>query len=198
MYRYAVAPSSVSATGRIYCRRVEISAVRASRGYKPRYVSYNDRRARGLVIWRPCTVYTWRGCPRVGSARVPICRDVVYVRISTRVVRAVVRSYYACTVTHTCSVRMCAVVSNYGASMLIVYSTGHALSRRYCTGTGVQGVPLRGEDLTPIPNSKLRQARPVLLAPIYDRSVVHYGHVERAVGRATRVWTRKGIRETTP
>ena len=28
-------------------------------------------------------------------------------------------------------------------------------------------------------------------------SVVHYGHVWRAVDRATRVWTRKGIRETT-
>ena len=30
-----------------------------------------------------------------------------------------------------------------------------------------------------------------------DEAVVHYGHVWRAVGRATRVRTRKGIRETT-
>ena len=74
----------------------------------------------------------------------PISCDVVHVCSRTRVIRVVVRSYYASTVTHRCSVRICAVVSNYVASNLIVYSTRHALSRRYCTGTGVPGVSLRG------------------------------------------------------
>ena len=63
---------------------------------------------------------------------------------STRVVRAVVGNYYACTVAHTCSSSIRAVARNSGASILIVYSTRHALGGRYCTGTGVPGVPLRG------------------------------------------------------
>ena len=80
----------------------------------------------------------------MGSARVPIGRDVVYVYNSTRVARGVDRSYYACTVTHTCSVRIHAIVSNCGAIILIRYSTQHTQGCRYCTGTGVRGVPLRG------------------------------------------------------
>ena len=50
-------------------------------------------------------------------ACVPIGRGVMYVYSSTRVVCAVSCGYYACTVMHTCSVRICAVVSNYGASI---------------------------------------------------------------------------------
>ena len=79
---------------------------------------------------------------------------------STRVIRAVAGNYYACTVVHRCSSSARAVVSNSGASILIVYNTRHALGGRYCTGTGVQGVPLRGSDLIPVPNSKQGQARP--------------------------------------
>ena len=74
----------------------------------------------------------------------PIGCCVAYVYSSTRVVRGVVYRYYACTVAHTCSSSICAVVSNCGARILIVYSTRHALGGRYCTGTGVQGVTLRG------------------------------------------------------
>ena len=77
-------------------------------------------------------------------ARVTIGGDVVYVYIRTRVVLAVCRTYYACTVTHTCSVRIRAVVSNYGPSALIVYSTRHAVAGRYCTGTCVRGVSPKG------------------------------------------------------
>ena len=56
-------------------------------------------------------------------ARVPIGRDVVYVYNSTRVIRAVARSYYARTVAHTCNGRARTVVMNCDASILIVYST---------------------------------------------------------------------------
>ena len=91
------------------------------------------------------TVYTWAGVPTCRErARVPTGCCVAYVYSSTRVVRAVVYGYYACTVAHTCSSSIRAVVSNSGASILIVYSTRHALGGRYCSGTGVQGVPLRG------------------------------------------------------
>ena len=77
-------------------------------------------------------------------ALVPINRGVAYVYRSTRVVRAVVRSYYECIVAHTCSGSIRAVVSNCGASFLIVYSTRHVLRGSYCTRKAVQGVPLRG------------------------------------------------------
>ena len=90
----------------------------------------------------------------------PISHGVAYVYSSTRVVRAVVGGYYACIVAHTCGGSIRAVLSNSGVSILSVYSTRHALGCRYCIGTCVRGVPLRGWDLTPVPNSKLRQPRP--------------------------------------
>ena len=49
----------------------------------------------------------------------PISRDVLYVYITTRVVPAIVRSNYACSVMHTCSGRARTVVSNCGASFLL-------------------------------------------------------------------------------
>lgn len=76
--------------------------------------------------------------------RVPIGRDVVYVYNSTHVVRAVGRSYYACTVAHSCSVRIRAKREYYGATTLILCSSRHALRGGYCIGTGIQGVPLKG------------------------------------------------------
>ena len=52
------------------------------------------------------TVYTWAGVPTCRKrARVPIGRCVAYVYSSTRVVRAVVYGYYACTVAHVSSMR---------------------------------------------------------------------------------------------
>ena len=36
---------------------------------------YNDRHGRGLLIWRPRTVYKWARYPRVGNVRA--CRSVV-------------------------------------------------------------------------------------------------------------------------
>ena len=49
------------------------------------------------------TVYTWAGVPTCRErARVPMGRCVAYVYSSTRVVRAVVYDYCACTVVHTC------------------------------------------------------------------------------------------------
>ena len=66
-----------------------------------RLLQYNDRRARGLVIWRPCAVYKSAKVSTYGErARLPIGRGVGYVCSSTRVVRAVGRSCYACTVAH--------------------------------------------------------------------------------------------------
>ena len=62
---------------------------------------------------------------------------VLRVYSSTRVARAVIGNYYACTVAHTCSSSIRAVVRNFGASILIVYSTRYALGGRYCSGTGV-------------------------------------------------------------
>ena len=56
----------------------------------------------------------------------------------------IARSYYACTVGHTCSVRTRKVVTKYGVRILIVYSTRNALSGKYYTRTGISGVPLRG------------------------------------------------------
>ena len=66
---------------------------------------------------------------------------------------------------HTCSGSIRAEVSNCGVSILIVQSTRHALGGRYCIGISVRGVPLSGQDLTPVPNSKLEQARPRLFRP---------------------------------
>ena len=45
---------------------------------------------------------------------------------------------YVCTVAHTCSIRTDAVVSNYSARILMVYSALYALGNRYCTGTRVK------------------------------------------------------------
>ena len=46
-------------------------------------------------------------------------------------------------------------------------------------------------------NGKIIDVRAVRSVVTFSSSVVHYGHVEWTVGRATRVRTRKGIRETT-
>ena len=74
----------------------------------------------------------------------PTGRGVANVYSSTRVFRTVVGSYYACKAAHTCSGSIRAVVSNSGASNLIVSSTRHALGGRYCIGTGVRGTALGG------------------------------------------------------
>ena len=91
------------------------------------------------------TVYAWAGVPTCRErARVPIDRCMAYVYSSTRVVRAVVCKHHACIVVHTCSGSARAVVVIMALDFLIVSSTWHALGGRYCTATGVQGVPLRG------------------------------------------------------
>ena len=74
----------------------------------------------------------------------PIGRGLAYVYSGTRVVSAVFGNYYACIVPQACSSSIGAVVNNYGASILTVYSTQHAIGGRNCIGTGVRGVPLRG------------------------------------------------------
>ena len=83
------------------------------------------------------------GVPCKECTRVQIGRGVAYVYSTTRVVRALIYGYYACTAAHTCSRSICAVVSNSGASILLVYSTQHVLGGRYCSRTGVRCVPLR-------------------------------------------------------
>ena len=89
-------------------------------------------------------MYTWAGVPTCRErACVPIGGGVTYVYSTTRVLPAVVGSYCACIVAYMCIGSIHAVVSNCGASFLILYSTRHALGGRYCTGTGIRGVPLR-------------------------------------------------------
>ena len=110
-------------------------------------------RARADRSWRGVRVQ-YHTCLPCGSLR------VVCVNSSPHVVRAVFGSYYACTAVHTCRGSTRVVVSNSGASILIVYSIRDALGGRYSSGTGVRGVPLAGEDLPPVPNNKLGQARP--------------------------------------
>ena len=111
-------------------------------------------------------VYTW--------ARVPTCRErarapiglgvVLRMYRSARVVCAVVGSYYACIVAHTCSNSTRSVVSNSRAGILIAYSTRHALSDRCCTGT-VSEASSEGLRTTSVLTSKLGQARRVPFAP---------------------------------
>ena len=63
--------------------------------------------ARAQVIDRAAgSVYTWARVPTCRKrARVPSSRCVAYVYSRTRVVRAAVYEYYACTVAHVSAVR---------------------------------------------------------------------------------------------
>ena len=66
-----------------------------------------------LLTGRPYTVHTWASVSTCRKrARVLTGRGVAYVYSSTRVVRAVVCKHHACTVLHTCSSGVRAVVVN--------------------------------------------------------------------------------------
>ena len=117
----SLAPCSIK-TGES-TRRLSVGRVRCTRGRVcPRVAS--ARGVRSVVEWHTCAV-----------AHVSPEREstVVYVRSITRGIRTVVCERHTCTVAYTCGISVRTVVSNYGARILIVYSTRHALGGKYFT-----------------------------------------------------------------